>query len=336
MNKRHINIPVFVPHSGCPNDCSFCNQRKITGQAAAVTKETAEKIIEDYLATIKRENTNIEIAFFGGSFTGIPFEEQKNLLEVASKYVKSGQVDGIRLSTRPDYITEEILDYLKFYGVTAIELGVQSMKDDVLISNNRGHSANDAQKAADLIKKRGFELGLQMMTGLYKDDYSGAVYTAEKIIELAPACVRIYPTLTIKDTKLEELYNSGEYIPMTLEETVELCAELLSMFEKANIKVLRLGLLGTDNINAENDVVAGPFHDSIGELCKSRKFCREILNDKSLEKKEQIKIYVNPKFISVALGHKRKNIEIISKATSGKKVEILQRKDIPEGKYIIE
>lgn len=336
MKNKFVNIPIFVPHKGCPNDCSFCNQRKITGASDTMTPHLAEEIIEKHLLTVDRNTSHVQIAFFGGSFTGISRNEQKELLEVASRYVLSGQVDGVRISTRPDYINREILEFLKEYGVKTIELGVQSMIDKVLVANDRGHSAKTAEDASFLIKEYGFELGLQMMTGLYSDDYKGAIRTAKKIIELKPSCVRIYPTLTIKDTKLEKLYNEGRYVPMTLDETVSLCAELLEMFEEAEISVLRVGLLGTDNINEKADVVAGPFHQAIGELAESEKFYNLALRKIFECGKKQIKIYVNPRYISTAIGHRKKNIIRFNDLKEIEKIELLQNDNVAYGSFVLE
>lgn len=335
MKVKHVNIPIFVPHMGCPNDCSFCNQRRITGQSHQMNAQKAKEIIEDHLSTVDRDNTKIEVAFFGGSFTGIPVEEQISLLSVAYSYLKNGKIDGIRLSTRPDYISEEILTLLKKYNVTAIELGAQSMVDEVLSFNDRGHTSSDVVKASKLINDFGFELGLQMMTGLYKDNADGAIYSANRIIELKPKCVRIYPTLIIKNTKLEQLYNSGEYVPMNLDETVSLCAKLLQLFENADIKVLRVGLLGTDNINTENDVVAGPFHQSIGELAESEKFFNKLVKHLENISEEIISVNVNPRYISTAIGYKRKNVLRLKQKFPGKKIEFKQNGYVAYGEYLI-
>lgn len=332
MKEKHVNIPVFVPHEGCPNDCSFCNQKKITGSLTPMTSVMANEIINSHLKTINRETTEVEVAFFGGSFSGIPIEEQTAFLEVANRYKAKGLIDGIRLSTRPDYINDEILSLFKKYHVTAIELGAQSMIDNVLSLNDRGHSAEDTKKASALIKQYGFSLGLQMMTGLYGDDAKGAIYSASEIIKLAPENVRIYPTLTIKDTKLHRLYNEGKYVPMSLDETVKLCGELLLMFEEANIKVLRVGLLGTDNINEEEDVVAGPFHQSMGELAESEKFYNKILNQIKGINKENIVIRVNPRYISIAIGYKKRNV-LRLKQMGFKNVSIVQNEMIPFGNF---
>lgn len=310
------NIPIFVPHRGCPFDCVFCNQKRITGIHTDVTREDVSRIIEEYLNTLPKNNRIIEAAFFGGSFTGIPIEEQTKLLSEAQKYIKSGDIDGIRLSTRPDYITEEILDNLKNHGVTTIELGVQSMDNDVLKAANRGHTREDVIKAVNMIKKYQFTLGLQMMTGLPSDTDEKSLYTADEIIALKPDIVRIYPTLTIKDTFLEKMYNGGKYVPQTLPEAVELAKKLLLKFEKENINVIRIGLQSTDEISENGSVVAGPVHSSFRELVESSIYFDIIKN--SLNGKNVVKadIFVNPKEISKAVGNRRSNIERIKNELS--------------------
>lgn len=309
---RKYNIPVFVPHKGCPFDCVFCNQKRITGQINEVTPDDVTRTIETYLKTLPNENSSVEVAFFGGSFTGIPIDEQSALMQRVQPYITSGRIDGIRLSTRPDYITEEILENLERYGVTTIELGVQSMVDEVLKSANRGHTREQVETAVKLIRKFKFSLGLQMMTGLPGDTNENAILTAERIIALNPDCVRIYPTLTIRDTYLEKLYNLGKYKPQTLDEAVLLCKELLLMFEKNNINVIRVGLQPTEEINSGVSVVAGPFHSSFRELVES-----SIYNDIILSKLENgtayADVFVNPTEISKAVGNKRSNVKDIFK-----------------------
>ena len=206
------NISIFVPHLGCPCQCSFCNQKTITGQANQPTPQDVDKAVK---TALKSKGFDYEIAFFGGSFTAIDREYMISLLKAANKYIKSNEVKGIRISTRPDCIDEEILDLLKEYGVTSIELGAQSMDDEVLLANRRGHTAKDVENASELIKSYGFELGLQMMTGLYKDSEEKAIKTAEKIIALSPQTVRIYPTVVLKGTYLADLYLSGESVSYT-------------------------------------------------------------------------------------------------------------------------
>lgn len=304
---RIYNIPIFVPHKGCPHDCVFCNQKRITGTQKDVTAEDVRHIIDECLKTLPSDNRRVETAFFGGSFTGIPIDEQTSLLRAANEYLKKGLIDGIRISTRPDYIDKTILDNLKRFGVTTIELGVQSMCDEVLKLSNRGHTREDVIKAVKLIREYPFTLGLQMMTGLPGDTPERSLKTACDIIKLKPDIVRIYPTLTIKDTFLEKLYRSGEYTPQTLSEAVELSKQLLLKFEENGINVIRIGLQSTDEISEGGSVVAGPLHSAFRELVESSIYYDIIVNSirngtKSAE------VFVHPSEISKAVGNKRANI----------------------------
>lgn len=254
---------------------------------------------------LRKKDYDYEIAFFGGSFTAIDREYMLELLKAAYPYVKSGQVRGIRISTRPDCIDAEILDILKAYGVTSIELGAQSMDDGVLKENRRGHTAQDVADASGLIQSYGFELGLQMMTGLYTDTQEKAVETAERIIALSPKTVRIYPTVVLKNTYLAELYEKGVYTPLNVEESVELCARLVPMFENAGIKIIRLGLHSGKDI--KENMLAGGFHDSFGELVKSR-----ILVNKILElPPADYQVFVHPKSLSKLKGNNKRNIYLL-------------------------
>ncbi len=304
---KWYNIPIFVPHEGCPFDCIFCNQRKITGSDTSITKSEISKIIREHLETLPECGRYVEVAFFGGSFTGISEEKQCEFLEEAHKFIESGDVDGIRLSTRPDYISEEILDRLLKYGVTSIELGVQSMDDEVLAASNRGHTAKTVEEAVKLIKKYPFRLGLQMMTGLPGDTPEKSIETAHKIIALKPDFVRIYPTLVLEGTGLCRLYKNGKYAPQKLDEAVQLSSKLLKAFRESNIDVIRISLCTTDEICENGSVVAGPFHSAFGELVES-----EIYYDKIskvlCENKGTDVICVNPREISKAIGNKKKNI----------------------------
>lgn len=266
-NKKTISI--FVPHSGCPNDCIFCNQKKITGISTPVGPAEAQAIITESLKTIDKD-AHIEIAFFGGSFTAIEIERQRELLEVANKFAKDYNIKDIRLSTRPDAITEEILRFLKEYNVTIIELGVQSLDEEVLLKSNRGHDKECVYKSSELILKNGFKLGLQMMLGLPEDSIEKVNYTADEFIKISPDFVRIYPVLVIKDTELESLFKSKVYEPWSIEKTVEACKEIYVKFAKNKIKVIRMGLQTSEEITIGRDVVAGPFHPAIGELIYSR------------------------------------------------------------------
>ena len=304
---RCYNIPIFVPHEGCPFDCIFCNQRKITGQDTKATREEVFKIIEEHLETLPDGEKYVEAAFFGGSFTGISAQKQCELLGAAKEYKDKGKIQGIRLSTRPDYISDEILKRLKEYGVTTIELGVQSMDNDVLKASTRGHTREDVICASHLIKEYGFNLGLQMMTGLPGDTPKKDIETAKAVIELKPACVRIYPTLVLKDTKLEALYKNGKYKPQTVEEAANLCKVLIPMFRDADIEVIRVSLVTTEEISENGAVVAGPFHPAFREIAEGEIYFDEMC--KILDNDPMVRTFsVNPKEISKAVGNKKRNI----------------------------
>ncbi len=302
---KRFNVGLFVPHEGCPNQCSFCNQKSISGKTKKLTADDVDNAVKRAIETAG--DIKGEIAFFGGSFTAIEREYMLELLETAYKYMKYDCFDGIRISTRPDKIDEEICCILKKYGVTAVELGCQSMDDEVLLKNNRGHNVEDIEKSAKMLKSFGFETGLQMMTGLYGSSYEKDIETAKKIIALHPDTVRIYPTVVLENTPLCELYRSGKYIPMSLDETVSLCGELIEMFEKKKIKIIRVGLHSGGNL--EEGYVTGAYHPAFKELCESEiylKKIKEILKEKNI-KGGEIVINVNTKSLSPALGHKKKN-----------------------------
>lgn len=310
---RHVNIPIFIPHKGCPYDCIFCNQKKISGQSKEVTESSMRAVIESHLNTIKEE-AFIEIAFFGGSFTGIDREEQIKFLEIANDYIEKGPVRSIRISTRPDYINDDILSYLKQYKVSIIELGVQSLDKEVLEKSNRGHSVEDVLKSSKMIKDKGFVLGIQTMIGLPGDDFEKAINTAKKVVELAPDIVRIYPTLVIKGTYLEKVYDMGQYTPLSVENTVDLCAILLDLYESNKINVIRVGLQPTDSICDGGDVIAGPFHPAIRQLVDARRALIDIegiiIKDNLTHKKSLI-ILADKKDVSVIIGQKKSNIRYL-------------------------
>ena len=302
MSLKHSNISIFVPHIGCPNKCSYCNQKHITGTFKAPT-------VRDVVIAVKNAQSNpnycpktTEIAFFGGSFTAINRNYMLRLLRVANRFVKSGTVSGIRISTRPDAIDEEILTLLKEYGVTSIELGAQSLNDRVLRMNNRGHSSADVEIASKLIRQFGFELGLQIMTGLYGDNDNSTIKTAEKIIALKPDTVRIYPTLVLKDTDLAALYADGIYKPQNLDKAIGLASKLYKMFTENDIKVIRLGIHSI----VEDAFIAGPWHPAFSELCQSKIMLNEVLSKISV--KGRYIVYVAKSDVSKMIGQKRCNL----------------------------
>ena len=266
---KHVNVGLFVVHKGCPHKCSFCDQRSITGAPSELTPEDVKAAAQTALASLDSETAACgEIAFFGGSFTMINRDYMISLLESAYEYVSKGLFGGIRISTRPDGIDDEICRILKSYGVTAVELGAQSMNDRVLALNERGHTAKQVEDACRMLRDYGFETGLQMMTGLYGSDDDDSIETAKKIIALSPDTVRIYPTVVLAGTVLDSLMKSGEYNPPGVEQTVNLCAKLIPMFEKAGIKILRIGLHSGGNV--ESEYTGGAYHPALGELCEGR------------------------------------------------------------------
>ena len=312
MKKQYI-IPIFVPHLGCPNDCVFCNQKSISGQTKQVTKEDVKNIIEEHLKYIKKDS-KVEVAFFGGSFTGIEEEKQEELLSTAYEYIKQKKVDSIRISTRPDYIDKKILKRLKKYKVKTIELGVQSANDYILKKAGRGHTFEDVVKASKLIRWYGFELGHQMMVGLPESTTVDEINTAKQLIKLKPKMVRIYPVLVIKNTKLEKDYNDGKYKPLTVTQAVEVCKELVKLFVKKHIEVIRIGLQPTDTItNPDNDkseVVAGPFHPAFRQLVESGMWYDVIVEKiKQLNTKvKEVVVTVNPADVNNVIGQRKDNI----------------------------
>lgn len=319
----HANISVFIPHMGCPNACSFCNQRTISSTAHAPSPDEAEDIIRgayEYMSPEKRRNT--EIAFFGGSFTAIDREYMISLLEMADRYITcENGFCGIRISTRPDCIDEEILMLLKKYHVTAIELGAQSMNDRVLEMNMRGHTSEDVRRSAAMIKSYGFELGLQMMVGLYGSSPADELYTMNEIVRCAPATARIYPVAVLEGTKLAELYKEGKYVLYHFDECVKLCAEIYSTFVKNNIRVIRMGLHAEDGV--EQNAVAGFYHPAYGEIVRTE-IIRKIIEENLTEGENLCE--APPRLTSSLSGYKRSNRIYFA----DRNVKFLTNKELPE------
>jgi len=310
VSARESIVPVFVPHLGCPNDCVFCNQRRISGSTQAATAHTVKQAMEN-AAALPLNGAKRQLAFYGGSFTAIPVEMQNELLDSAKEYMDRGLLHSIRLSTRPDAIDEAVLKRLSRYGVETIELGAQSMDDEVLLLSGRGHTALDVEKASRLIKQAGFRLVLQMMTGLPGDSREKSLETARRIISLEPDAVRIYPTVIVRDTALYELWQAGLYSEHSVEDAVELCSELLPMFEKAGIAVIRLGLNPTEELSG-GAAAGGAYHPALGELIRSRimyKRVRERLC--GVEPGSRVVLAVHPSRISQTVGQHRCNIRAL-------------------------
>lgn len=310
MSAREQIIPVFVPHLGCPHDCVFCNQRRISGREEPASAETVHTAIAQ-AAALPRTGAKRQLAFYGGSFTAIPPAQQETLLAAARQEIEAGRIDSVRLSTRPDAVDEAVLDRLKTYGVETVELGAQSMDDEVLRLSGRGHTASDVERAALLVKAAGFRLILQMMTGLPSDTEEKSVHTAERLIALRPDGVRIYPTVIVRDTALCELWKAGKYREHTVEDAVRVCARLLPLFKAAGIPVIRLGLNPTEELS-KGGAVGGAYHPALGELVRSRIWrerARALLADAAPGSRVTLRIH--PTRLSQMLGQRRENVETL-------------------------
>ena len=328
---RHASLAIFVPHAGCPHACSFCDQRRISGATcmpdAAKVREACEEFIKS-----RRPDTVAEIAFFGGSFTAIPCDITDRLLAAAYPYVRSGDFTGIRVSTRPDAMNGEIAENLKSYGVTVVEFGAQSMDDDVLEANMRGHTADDVRAAVGIVRAAGMKLGLQMMTGLYHSDDAADIYSARELALLAPDMVRVYPTVVVEGTRLAQLYRQGEYTPPALDSAVSLCASLLREFEmERGIPVIRMGLHADPSL--ERNIIAGPWHPAFRELCEGRLF-REMAEQlmRTADDRGAV-LVVNPCDMSKLTGQRRCNIAYF--AERGYNVKIEQDSSCERGKIFL-
>lgn len=307
---KHANIPVFVPHLGCPNDCVFCNQRKITGHDS-FSIDDAKRSIEETVASLGEASKDAEIAFFGGSFTGIDRTLMTDLLDMAKDFCDRGSASGIRMSTRPDYIDGEILSILSNYPVKTIELGIQSLSDKVLIASKRGHTSSDSIRAMKAVKSAGFELIGQMMVGLPFSELDDEIKTLIGICDSGADGLRIYPTAVFACTELHEMMVRSAYSPLSVEEAVARTSELLCIAHDRNIPVIRVGLCETDSLHGENGIVAGAFHPALGEMCMSefflKLFYRELDKLPSLDGKKAI-LRVAKNMVSKAVGQKKVNI----------------------------
>ncbi|MFH2066394.1 MAG: radical SAM protein [Pseudomonadota bacterium] len=325
--KSLLIIPIFLPHQGCPHQCSFCNQNKISNTPSRLPSISfMNREINRYLSFKRDPDTPVQIAFYGGNFLGIPFSSIIMLLNEAAAFVHAGKADSIRFSTRPDTISNEILDKLEPYRISTIELGAQSMDDRILSLSNRGHTAEDTAKAASTIKQHNIQLGIQMMTGLPGDEGRQSIETANKIIGLSPDFVRIYPTIVLSKSPLEKSYKRGEYSPMSLENSVTLVAKIYCMFTESGIPVIRMGLQASDGLEKNEGLVAGPFHPAFGhmvlseiflEKAKERLQCRQNITDK------EAVIHVHATGISKMRGLKNQNIHALQRMFGLKAVHIL-------------
>ncbi|HRX16709.1 MAG TPA: radical SAM protein [Spirochaetota bacterium] len=271
--KKNITIPFFIPHRGCPHQCVFCNQHSITGESNQISTELINQRVMEYVAD---KDLVAQIGFFGGTFTALPLEEQETYLKAACNLKKSGHIHSIRLSTRPDSVSDIICNMLKHYGVDTVEIGVQSFDNDVLYSSERGHSREDSINALKLLRKYGFRTGIQLMPGLPSSTYQSDIESAKTAAKLNPDDLRIYPTVVIKNTRLAWLYQQGLYTPLSLEQAINICAQIYAIFEPLSTKIIRIGLHALSDAES---VISGPYHTAFGFLVKSR-FYRNIMEAK--------------------------------------------------------
>lgn len=338
--KKHAIIPIFIPHRGCPNDCVFCNQKAITARQSDVTPADAENIIETHLATLEgRGLETIEAAFFGGSFTGIPMEEQSAFLAVAKKYKDAGRIDKIHMSTRPDYIDEDILDNLRRYGADVIELGVQSFDPEVLAASNRGHTVEDVYRACELIKGHGFELGIQLMIGLPQDSMEKCVFSAKETVSVAPSIARLYPTIVLRDTRLYSMYREGSYKPLSTEEAVSVTKEMYRILQSAGINIIRVGLKSTDLITEGGEIRGDTFHPAFRQLVEGE-LAKEAMESQLTKligsgAEGSFIFRSSPGSFSNMTGNRKRNRLYFSQKYPGIKISYESDSSLDDGVYIV-
>ncbi|MBQ6614656.1 MAG: radical SAM protein [Clostridia bacterium] len=339
MSKRHINIPIFIPHLGCPNDCVFCNQRKISGKDEFVFLNAKDELDRAF-STVDTEKCEVEIAFFGGSFTGIDRGLMTDLLELAEGYIKSGKAHSLRLSTRPDYIDDEVLDVLSNYSVKTIELGIQSVNDKVLFACKRGHTFKDTKKAVELVVNRGFALVGQMMIGLPDATPEDEIMTAKFICDSGASMARIYPTVVFYDTELEHMAESGIYRPLSDEEAIERSAKVYEIFASHGVSVIRVGLHSSENLSNSDEVYAGANHPALGERVMSRIYFDRIvceIESKNIDPKgKDVIIYAPVGETSKVIGQNGENRKKLFAEFGIKSVKVVEKSNIIVYNIILE
>ncbi|MBT8366257.1 MAG: radical SAM protein [Deltaproteobacteria bacterium] len=322
---RPFIIPIFLPHAGCPHQCVFCNQVSITGSVPkAVSADQIRSQIHQFLRYKTDRRWPVQISFFGGNFLGLKTDEIKLLLDLATEFIRDGQVDSIRFSTRPDTINPERLDFITAYPVKTVELGAQSMDDRVLALARRGHNAGNTIQAVHQLKEREFDIGLQMMVGLPGDNEALSLDTAKKIAALRPDFVRIYPTVVLEGSLLARWYKNGTYTPLSLDDAVNQVKTLYLFFKKNNIRVIRMGLQASGDLEHGTAVIAGPYHPAFGHLVYSEVFLNKVV--KEIESAtlitDSISIGVNPSNISKLRGLQNRNIKILKEKFGFESIEV--------------
>lgn len=343
--KKHAIIPIFIPHEGCPNDCVFCNKRTITAKSSMPSPADARKTIDQWLSTLSHLGaSNIEIAFYGGSFTGLPIEVQNQYLDVAMEAKDAGKIGKIHLSTRPDYIDEEILENLKTHKVDIIELGVQSFVPEVLAASRRGHTVGAVYTSTKLIKEYDFTLGIQLMVGLPESNLERDVYSAKETVKIAPEIARLYPTIVIKDTQLMEMYTVGTYNPLSQDEAVYRTAAMHRILTSAGINVIRIGLKSSDLIEEGKEIAGGTFHPAFRQLVEGQiaredvemELMRQLDSKKEgVQSRLRVTILSSPRSFSNLIGNSRCNKIYFEEKYPHLSFKFGVNGNLTEGKYVI-
>ena len=342
MHSGHLPkpfvVPVFIPHAGCPHRCVFCDQTRTTGRSAEFPDlDRLQDDIDRFLAYRRDPRRPAEIAFFGGNFLGLTPERIRFLLDMGAGYVTRGMVKGLRFSTRPDTIGSEALERIAGYPVTTIELGVQSMNNEVLEISRRGHTAEDTRRAVALLRTKPYRLGLQMMVGLPGDTRSQSLDSGKQIAALAPEFVRIYPTLVLQDSPLARWRTQGRYTPMDLEQCVDLVKSLLALFLGRGIRIARMGLQPTTDLNPDAGVEAGPFHPAFGELVHAALW-KDALNRCLTSHPPRggiLEIAAHPTNISRVRGQRNATVQWISRTFSPTRINVRPINDLPYDQVLI-
>jgi histone acetyltransferase (RNA polymerase elongator complex component) len=326
---KFLVIPVFIPHRGCPHQCLFCNQNSITGQTAGDVLTAVEKTITTWLAR-SRYRTQVQVAFYGGSFTCLPEEQQEKMLRVVQPFLRRGDVQCIRVSTRPDCLDFALCTFLQGMGVGIVELGVQSLDDDVLHRSRRGHTSADCRRAVGLLQETGIEVGIQLMPGLPGESGPSFFRGVREVIDLAPAFVRLYPVLVVDHSGLAEIYRNGDYRPLTMNRAVALTCRAREMFLQAGIRVVRIGLQPSASL--ERDLLAGPYHPAFGELVVARSWFRKI---RALLARcpagSRLTVQISERDLSAFLGPKRMNIKRLGQLALANRLHVETDKEMQRG-----
>ena len=331
-------IPIFLPHGGCPHQCIFCNQTSITGVIyGAFTVEKLHLLINEFLKFKGKRRQHVQVAFYGGNFLGLKKDTIKRLLDESTKFIKRGIINSIRFSTRPDTINRKLLDFIEEYPISTIEIGVQSMDDQVLALSKRGHTAQDTEKAVGLLHDKNYDVGLQMMVGLPGDNETKSLTTAQRIAEFSPAFIRIYPTVVLANSPLANWYQKGKYVPWSTERCVTLVKKIYLLLQDKKIPVIRMGLQASKDLEKGSTIMAGPYHPSFGHLVHSAIFfdkAVDVLKSKP-NLKETVSINVHPRSISRMRGLKNKNVESLKRKFHIKSLRIIPDPTLSEDQLTV-